>query len=67
MADFISFFILMELVNASYEHILYINSKVICDALLLYKVKLELFVNIHVFELIRIVVLMFDVTLFTQV
>lgn len=50
MADFIlfSFFILMETVNASYEPVLYIISKFISDALLLYKAKLELFVNKHV-------------------
>ncbi len=52
MADFIlfSFFILMAIVNASYEHILFIISKFISDALLLYKVKLELFVNINVYN-----------------
>lgn len=44
MADLIfSFFILTEIVNASYKLILYIISKFIADALLLYKVKLELF------------------------
>lgn len=40
-----SFFILVDVVNASYEHILFITSKVISEALLLYKVKLELAVN----------------------
>lgn len=49
----VSLFIVMETMNASYEHILYIISKFISDALLMYEVKLELDVNIRVYEFMR--------------
>lgn len=38
-------FIFLFYTNASYEHIFYIISRFTADALLLYKVKLERFVN----------------------